>query len=99
MGRPRQEGEDIELRRSSRYTALAVALATSGTPATLAAGEPPATTPSIQIEVVQPSGFHWQDAAVGSLAGIGLTFVVGGVVLAAKRRDAEPSRAQADTTT
>ena len=98
-GRPRQEGEEIELRCSHRFATLVVALAASGTPATLAAGEPPATTPSIQIEVVQPGGFHWLDAAVGFLAAIGLTFVVGGVVLAARRRDADPTGAEADTTT
>jgi hypothetical protein len=56
-----------------------MALSATGTPAALAAGTPPKTTPSIQIEVVQPGGFHWQDAAVGCLAAIGLTFVVVGL--------------------
>jgi hypothetical protein len=99
IGRPRQEGEEIELRRTCTLAALAVVLAGVPTPATLAAVPPPVTTPSVQIEVVQPGGFHWQDAAVGSLAAIGLTFVVGGVVLAARRRDGRPSRSQPPPTT
>jgi hypothetical protein len=38
--------------------------------------------------VVGPGGFHWQDAAVGSLAAIGFTLVVGGLVLVTRRSDA-----------
>ena len=44
-----------------------------------------ATAPSIQIRVVEPGGFHWDDAAVGSLATTGLVLVVIGVVLVRRR--------------
>jgi hypothetical protein len=63
---------------------LAVVLAAVGAPVARPA-DPAATTRSIQIRVVEPDGFHWDDAAVGSLGATGLALVVLGVVLVRRR--------------
>ena len=97
MGGRDKEDDEILFRRFIRSAALAAALlALVGAPAVRAAGEPSATTPSIQIEVVEPDGFHWLDAAVGSLAATGLALVVVGVLLVSRRRDADPTSAGPD---
>jgi hypothetical protein len=69
----------------SSSIALAAVLAAGGAPVAPAA-QPAATAPSIQIRVVEPDGFHWNDAAVGSLAATGLALVAVGVVLVRRRQ-------------
>jgi len=81
----------------NRYVALAAAVSVIGASAARPAesgsatgngeeGRPAATAPPIQIRVVEADGFHWDDAAVGSLAAIGLTFVLVGAGFVRRRQ-------------
>jgi hypothetical protein len=84
-------------RRAAAATAAVIALSSSSSSSSALPGgadaASAAVTPRAPVVVRVDGGFDWVDAAVGAVAGFGLTLVAGGAILELRRR-VSPSRAR-----